>query len=136
MFPPLQSYQAYRWKAFHDAIKSAWPELKILATTQPITVLDPPEEYSDRHVYQTPGWFANETHRYDNEPRPGPLIFEGEYAAISNNASDIYGEVANGRLQWSTLQAAVGEGAYMTMLERNSVGNATRRRKWRRAAPD
>ncbi|KAL7416621.1 glycoside hydrolase family 51 protein [Mrakia frigida] len=114
------SYAAYRWAAYESAISAAWPDLKLIATTQPVTVLDPPEEYSDRHVYETPDWFAANAHRYDNESRPGPLIFEGEYASTSMNESALYGTVAEGRLRYSTLQAATGEAAYMTMLERNS----------------
>ena len=124
------SYKEYRWRIFHDAIKAVYPDLHIIATTYPETTLEPKEEYSDRHVYQLPGWFQNETNRYDNEPRPGPLIFEGEYAAISNNASDIYGLVENGRIQYSTLQAAVGEGAYMTMLERSVQSSVMHVARW------
>lgn len=48
--------------------------------------------------------------RYDNQLRPphGPLIFEGEYAAISTNSSDLYAPVSEGvgRLEWSTMQSA------------------------------
>lgn len=40
------TYAAYRWRAFHDAIKTTYPHLKIIATTRPVTTLDPPEEYS------------------------------------------------------------------------------------------
>lgn len=47
---PSTTYAAYRWKAFHDAIKQAYPHLKIIATTRPVTVLDPPEEYSSFRV--------------------------------------------------------------------------------------
>ncbi|KAL7416842.1 glycoside hydrolase superfamily [Mrakia frigida] len=120
IIPAPTTYAAYRWKAFHDAIKQAYPHLKIIATTRPVTVLDPPEEYTDRHVYQTPEWFSKNAGRYDNDPRPGPLIFEGEYAATSTNSSDILGAFSNGRLRYSTLEAAVGEAGYMTGLERNS----------------
>ena len=46
--------------------------------------------------------------------------FEGEYAAISTNANDIYGSPADGRLTYPTVQSAVGEAAFMMGLERNS----------------
>lgn len=44
--------------------------------------------------------------------------------ATSTNNSDIYGLVSNGRLRYSTLEAAVGEAGYMTGMERNSVSLA------------
>jgi alpha-N-arabinofuranosidase len=46
--------------------------------------------------------------------------FVGEYAAISTNASNLYGTTAQGRLAYPTLQGAVGEAAFMTGMERNS----------------
>lgn len=62
---------------------------------------------------------------------------QGEYAAISTNAGDIFGSPSDGRLTFPTVQSmsstrdqkrvthrfaigAVGEAAFMTGLERNS----------------
>lgn len=65
-------------------------------------------------------------------------LSQGEYAAISTNANDLFGSVADGRLAFPTVQStsgfpyvigatltaaslgAAGEAAFMTGLERNS----------------
>lgn len=65
-------------------------------------------------------------------------LSQGEYAAISTNANDLFGSVADGRLAFPTVQStcgfphaigtiliaaslgASGEAAFMTGLERNS----------------
>ncbi|KAG7091743.1 hypothetical protein E1B28_008144 [Marasmius oreades] len=49
------------------------------------------------------------------------LIFlQGEYAAISTNAGDIFGTPADGRLVFPTMASSSGEACFMTGLERNS----------------
>ncbi|KAG6810930.1 hypothetical protein H0H92_009737 [Tricholoma furcatifolium] len=58
-------------------------------------------------------------------PEPFSLTYvevgnEGEYAAISTNASNIFGTTSDGRLTYPTMQSSTGEAAYMTGLERNS----------------
>ena len=48
------------------------------------------------------------------------MIFEGEYAAISMNASDLYAPVSKnvGRLEYSTQMSACGEASYAIGFER------------------
>ncbi|KAK7034673.1 hypothetical protein VNI00_012315 [Paramarasmius palmivorus] len=111
----------YRWPAFVNALQEQFPDLAFMATTD---VNDPvltpkPAEY-DVHVYQTPKWFSDNAFFYDDFERDGTLYFEGEYAAISLNSSDIFGSPATGRLLFPTMQSASGEAAFMTGLERNS----------------
>jgi alpha-N-arabinofuranosidase len=110
-----------RWETFVTALKEKFPQLKFLATTITFNpILDPdPEEY-DVHVYQTPRWFAENSFFYDDFERNNTLYFEGEYAAISTNKSDIFGTIENGRLAFPTIQSATGEAAFMIGLERNS----------------
>jgi hypothetical protein len=118
----FDSYQAYRWPRLQKAISEKYPDLPLMATTRPFTDNVPREDYSDRHVYQTPSWFHQQAGRYDNAPRPpyGPMIFEGEYAAISMNSSDLYAPVSEnvGRLEFSTLMSACGEASYAIGFER------------------
>ncbi|KAF8882698.1 alfa-L-arabinofuranosidase precursor [Infundibulicybe gibba] len=57
-------------------------------------------------------WFAQNSFFYDG--------FQGEYAAISTNANDIFGSPSDGRLTFPTMQSSTGEAAFMTGLERNS----------------
>ncbi|TFK22388.1 arabinofuranosidase [Coprinopsis marcescibilis] len=111
----------YRWRAFANALKAQFPQLRFIATTRPFDpVLNPnPTDY-DVHVYQTPTWFAQNSFYYDGFRRNGTKYFEGEYAAISTNPNDLFGSPANGRLVYPTMQAAAGEAAFMTGLERNS----------------
>ncbi|KAF8198626.1 alfa-L-arabinofuranosidase precursor [Pholiota molesta] len=115
------STYTYRWQAFATALKAAFPNIQFMATSYVNNpVLSPkPTEY-DVHVYQTPTWFAQNSFYYDTVQRDGTKYFEGEYAAISTNANDLYGTVADGRLTYPTMQSAAGEAAFMTGLERNS----------------
>ncbi|KAF8159380.1 alfa-L-arabinofuranosidase precursor [Crassisporium funariophilum] len=112
---------AYRWKDIVTALKVQFPTIHFIATSQTSgPVLTPkPTEY-DVHVYQTPTWFAQNSFFYDSFARDGTKYFEGEYAAISTNANNLFGTVASGRLTFPTMQGAAGEAAFMTGLERNS----------------
>ncbi|KAH8831686.1 glycoside hydrolase family 51 protein [Flagelloscypha sp. PMI_526] len=106
-----------RWKAVATNLTSEFPDFDFMATTVPWDpVLDPVPKFYDVHVYESADWFANNSFYYDSFERNGTLYFEGEYAAISTNNSDIWGH----RLPYPTLQSAIGEAAFMTGLERNS----------------
>ncbi|KAF7323682.1 putative alpha-L-arabinofuranosidase A [Mycena kentingensis (nom. inval.)] len=112
---------SYRWNHFFTTLKATFPALEFLATTQlGNPVLSPKPPQYDLHVYQTPTWFAQNSFMYDNIARDGTMYFEGEYAAISTNSSDIFGTPEHGRLTFPTMQSAAGEAAFMTGLERNA----------------
>ncbi|KAJ6578603.1 glycoside hydrolase family 51 protein [Mycena sp. CBHHK59/15] len=104
----------YRWHDFVTALTAEFPNcVHFIATTDTFNpLLSPNPLQYDVHVYQTPTWFAQNSFFYDG--------FQGEYAAISTNSSDIFGSTANGRLTFPTMQSASGEAAFMTGLERNS----------------
>ncbi|KEP50300.1 alpha-L-arabinofuranosidase [Rhizoctonia solani 123E] len=116
------SYASYRWKAFVNGLKAAFPDsgFEYIATTYPSTALDPAYTYIDWHQYNVPQWFIDRAVEYDTYPRNGTQIFVGEYAVTSTNSSCIFGDPSCGRLEFPTLQGAVAEAAYMTGLERNS----------------
>ncbi|KIK93171.1 glycoside hydrolase family 51 protein [Paxillus rubicundulus Ve08.2h10] len=108
----------YRWKYFAGNLTAAFPQLRFIATTYPFDpILDPVPLQYDNHVYQTPGWFIENAFYYDSFERNGTYYFQGEYAAISLNVSDVFGD---GRLMYPTIESSIGEAAYMTGLERNS----------------
>ncbi|KAF8962335.1 alfa-L-arabinofuranosidase precursor [Flammula alnicola] len=111
----------YRWHDFVTALQAEFPDLHFIATSDTFNpILSPnPTEY-DIHVYQTPTWFAQNSFIYDGFERNGTKYFEGEYAAISTNANNLFGSPAQGRLTFPTMQSAAGEAAFMTGLERNS----------------
>jgi len=98
------SYNTYRYPMFADAIRSAYPQIRLVATT-PVT--SRPMDVLDNHYYNDPQWFVDNAHLFDAAPRTGPRILAGEYAATQGSPT-------------GTLAAAVGEAAFMTGLERNA----------------
>jgi alpha-L-arabinofuranosidase len=99
------SYNANRYPMFHDAIKAAYPDLEIVATT-PVT--SRPMDILDNHYYDNdPTFFESNAHLFDNASRSGPRIIVGEYAATQGSPT-------------GTLAAALGESAFLTGVERNT----------------
>lgn len=112
-----------RLQVFKAAIKSKYPDIKIVASSG----TDPDgERFSflndtlramqidliDEHYYRRPDWFLANAKRYDNYPRNAIKIFAGEYAAQSDR-----GASPNNKNNWLT---ALSEAAFMTGLERNA----------------
>ncbi len=99
------SYNAYRYPMFYDAIKAAYPDLELVATTpvssRPMDVLD------NRYYDSDPTFFASNAHLFDSASRTGPKIIVGEYAATQGTPT-------------GTLAGALGEAAFLTGLERNA----------------
>ncbi|MBN2164976.1 MAG: T9SS type A sorting domain-containing protein [Marinilabiliaceae bacterium] len=103
-----------RFIMFRDTLKKYHPEIKIIGTSGTddtggyYTSL---WEFSkqqnldavDEHYYNSPQWFLNNNHRYDNFDRNGPKVFIGEYAS-----------------QDDRLYNAICEAAYLTGVERNA----------------
>ncbi len=105
-FDNTGSYNAYRYPMFYDAIKAAYPQLKIVATT-PVT--SRPMDILDEHYYSnTPSFFAGEAHLFDHVSRRGPKILVSEYAAVQGSGPT------------GTLADALGEAAFLTGIERNA----------------
>ncbi len=93
-----------RFAQFFDAIRSAYPNLKIIATANVTSRI--PDIY-DQHFYQTPRAFEQSVHQYDNYSRTGPKIFVGEYASQEGRPVP-------------DLNAALGDAGWLTGLERNA----------------
>lgn len=93
-----------RYARFYDAIKSRYPDIRLIATTR---VRSRPMDILDDHYYSSPQWFWSNTGLYDRGDRNGPRIYVGEYAVTQQC----------GR---GNLRAALAEAAFMTGLERNS----------------
>jgi len=97
-----------RWALFYRAIKSKYPGMQLVANLwQGNVPRDPKPDLIDEHYYNTPEFFMQQAHRYDNSDRNGPKIFIGEYAVTRNGGK-------------GNLRAAIGEAAFMTGIERNS----------------
>jgi alpha-N-arabinofuranosidase len=103
MFDKSGSYDG-RYAQFHDAIKSKYPQLQLIATT-PVKSRKP--DVIDDHFYRRPEEFYTDTHHYDKTDRNGPKIFVGEWATREGTPTPNF-------------EAALGDAAWMTGMERNS----------------
>jgi alpha-N-arabinofuranosidase len=93
-----------RYAQFYKAIKQRYPELQLIATT-PVKSIKP--DVLDEHYYMAAEKsFADASH-YDKTDRKGPKIFVGEWATREGEPTP-------------NLQAALGDAAWMTGMERNS----------------
>lgn len=107
-FDSSGSYDAYRFPMFYDAIKAAYPQLQVIATT-PVTTRTP--DIIDEHYYNNdPAAFTAMAHQYDSYSRSGPKVLVGEYGITNGNASNPTG----------TLGGAIGEAGFMTGMLRNA----------------
>jgi alpha-L-arabinofuranosidase len=101
------SYNDYRYPMFYDAIKAAYPQVKLIATT---AVTSRPMDVLDEHYYSDASFFESSSTLFDDQSRSGPQIFVGEYSATADAGSLPTGLLGN----------SIGEAAFMTGLERNS----------------
>jgi len=93
-----------RFAQFYDAIKAAYPSIKIIAT-EPVTARTP--ELVDQHYYQSPSWMNAHANLFDTAARTGPKIMVSEWASQEGSPTP-------------DLNAALGDASWLTGLERNS----------------
>lgn len=93
-----------RFAQFFKAIKAKYPELQVIATT-PVKSVRP--DVVDEHYYYSAEKSFSDAHHYDKADRSGPKIFVGEWATREGDPTP-------------NLEAALGDAAWMTGLERNS----------------
>jgi len=96
-----------RYALFHDAIKAAYPQMRLIACNWGGTPTSRPLDIVDEHYYSSATTFLSYATKYDSYSRSGPKVFVGEFAVTSG-----YGTFGN-------LSAALGEAAFMTGMERN-----------------
>ena len=112
-----------RYKIFSDAIRSKYPDMKLVSGTGPFSegelfdyaakeLKTLKADLVDEHYYQKPDWFFKNASRYDNYDRNSYKIFAGEFAAQS--VATVSPDNKN------TWQCALSEAAFMTGLERNA----------------
>ena len=113
--PRQQSDHYYeRYSAFKDAILAEYPDINLIGNVVAWGDDDPkwnstlPVDLLDEHYYRTPGWFAENFHKYDAYDRTGAKIYCGEYAVTTG-----FGTLGN-------LNAALGEAVFMMGMENNS----------------
>jgi alpha-L-arabinofuranosidase len=96
-----------RFALFYNAIKAKYPDIQVIATTDPGV----PHDVIDNHHYMSPYTAIRNAHLYDNADRKGPKIFEGEWASQERG-------VARGLTP--SFQCALSDAAFLTGLERNA----------------
>ena len=93
-----------RYAQFYHAIKQRYPDLQIIATTA-VKGITP--DVLDEHFYMSAAESFSQAHHYDAADREGPKIFVGEWATREGDPTP-------------DLEAALGDAAWLTGLERNS----------------
>ena len=102
-FDKSHSYDS-RFAQFYDAIKARYPQLQLIATTK---VNSRRPDVMDDHYYRSAAEMQRDVHHYDKIDRKGPKIFVGEWATKEGQPTP-------------TFNAALGDAAWMTGMERNS----------------
>ena len=97
------SYEG-RYAQYYKAIKEKYPGLLLIATA-PIKNMKP--DVLDEHFYMSAEKSFADADHYDNTDRNGPKIFVGEWATRQG-------------VPTPNIEAALGDAAWMTGLERNS----------------
>lgn len=106
-----------RFKMIYEAVKAAYPEIKVIGTVGPRpSGFDYEEgwkvarefdlEMVDEHGYKDPEWFWENLERFDSYDRSSPAVYLGEFAAHDMGRKN-------------TLRSALAEAAYMASFERN-----------------
>ena len=99
------STYATRYPLFYEAIKAAFPNLKIIATSS--STGGYPYDVLDEHFYNSPQWFTSNSDFFDNQTRGSSTVFVGEYSAMEGGPTD-------------DLTAGIGDAAWIMGLMRNS----------------
>lgn len=108
-----------RLKVFVDAIRKAYPDIKIIGSAGPnsegkdFEYLWPEMrklkvDLVDEHFYRPEDWFLASGSRYDNYDRKDPKVFAGEYACHGKGK------------KWNHFHASLLEAAFLTGVERNA----------------
>lgn len=103
-FDRTRSYDA-RFTQFYDAIKAKYPHLQLIATSREAKTRTP--DLYDDHYYRSAKDFYKDLQHYDKADRKGPKVIVGEWATREGEPTPNF-------------QAALGDAAWMTMMERNS----------------
>ena len=106
-----------RFRLIYDAVHTRYPDIEIVGTVGPFYEGSDYDEgwrlarelgvaTVDEHYYNSPGWFVNNQHFYDDYQRGGTRVYLGEYAAhIPSRQNNI--------------ETALAEALYLCNVERN-----------------
>jgi len=93
-----------RYAQYYKAIRRRYPGLRLIATA-PVKSVTP--DVLDEHFYMAAEQAFSDANHYDKTDRNGPKIFVGEWATREGEPTP-------------NLEAALGDAAWMTGMERNS----------------
>ena len=114
-----------RFAQFNAAIKARYPQLKVISTVgfeQPegLRVHSVKPDVLDEHYYRPVDVFLKMARgQYEKYDRRGPEIFVGEWAAYET-PFEPWNARSRGEPPTPNLQAAIGDAAFMTQMEKNS----------------
>ena len=114
-----------RFAQFSNAIKARYPQLKVISTVgfeQPeqLRVHSVKPDVLDEHYYRTVDVFLKMARgQYETYDRRGPEIFVGEWAAYET-PFEPWNAQSRGEPPTPNMQAAIGDAAFMTQMEKNS----------------
>ena len=114
-----------RFAQFNAAIKARYPQLKVISTVgfeQPegLRVHSVKPDVLDEHYYRPVDAFLKMARgQYEKYDRRGPEIFVGEWAAYET-PFEPWNARSRGEPPTPNLQAAIGDAAFMTQMEKNS----------------
>ena len=114
-----------RFVQFNQAIKARYPQLKVISTVgfeQPeaLRVRSIKPDVVDEHYYRTVDVFLKMARgQYEGYDRRGPEIFVGEWATYET-PFEPWNPKSRGEPPTPNMQAALGDAAFMTQMEKNS----------------
>ncbi|RAL64970.1 hypothetical protein DID88_001560 [Monilinia fructigena] len=113
------TYIAYRWPMFYNAIHAKYPDILIISSAQDLRSVGAPHTSgTDFHQYLRPDDFAVQFDLFDNANRSYPILL-GEYAVIQPNANGAPVDWDAEKLDFGNWVGAVGEAIYLLGMERN-----------------
>lgn len=80
-----QSYNSYRFSAFYTAIKKAYPDMNVVASTVDIDL--PVDAIGDYHIYSSPNDLVSKFDMFDHNTAEHTTLV-GEYANIHLNGAE------------------------------------------------
>ena len=105
-FPP-------RYDLVHSQLKKVYPDISYVNDFSFLRrdwMSGKTSDLEDNHFYNSPEWFMNNVHLYDQRDRKLPPVYDGEIAVTSGAGGPDKGN----------LIAALAEGAFLMGLERNA----------------
>ena len=117
-----ESYVAYRFRAFYDAIHAKYPEITIISSTGD-TEAQIGNSATDFHEYDRPDQHVTQFNFFDNLVNRSNLHLIGEYAVIQGNADTVVGvDWSAAKLPYPIWAGSVAETVFSLGAERNGYG--------------